>query len=235
MWDLKFGIDIFTFTGHSNGVSTCGFSPDGKIILSASLDGTINLWDSQSFHQIKSINVIYDMESELANFRTLQNIQMSSSAFSPDGNTVLLACNDSLRTFDVKTGGETSILTGHSAVVTSCGYSKGGKMIISSSCDSSIKLWDVQTGQNIKTILEKPEFYMLWAKFSENRKYIFSTSNDSTLRIWDTVTGNQVGYFEPHSSSLKAAAILEKERKIECVCGDEEGNMYFLSLLGFEK
>jgi WD40 repeat protein len=34
-----------TFTGHTHEVSSANFSPDGKQIISASIDNSLKLWD----------------------------------------------------------------------------------------------------------------------------------------------------------------------------------------------
>ncbi len=34
--------------GHVNGVIGCGYSPDGRRIVSASDDGTLKVWDAES-------------------------------------------------------------------------------------------------------------------------------------------------------------------------------------------
>ena len=43
LWDLD-GRLIITFTGHSKSISAVAISPDGRLFLTASLDGTVKLW-----------------------------------------------------------------------------------------------------------------------------------------------------------------------------------------------
>ena len=48
VWDAETGEHIKTLTGHTGGVSSVAFSPDGKTLASGRTDGTILLWDLSS-------------------------------------------------------------------------------------------------------------------------------------------------------------------------------------------
>ena len=46
VWDASSGNILHTYTGHTDGVYTVAWSPDGKRLASSSDDTTVQVWDA---------------------------------------------------------------------------------------------------------------------------------------------------------------------------------------------
>ncbi|CAD8129248.1 unnamed protein product [Paramecium sonneborni] len=121
--------------GHSYGVYSVCFSPDGTTILaSGNYDNHIYLWDVKIGQQKASLNG----HSEW----------VSSVCFSSEGSTIASGSgDDSICLWDVKTRQLKAKLDGHSDIVRSVCFSPDGFTLASSSCEKTIRLWDFKTGQ----------------------------------------------------------------------------------------
>jgi WD40 repeat protein len=100
---------------------------------------------------------------------------------------------------------ELVVQTGHSSSVNSVTFSPDGKTLASGSQDMRIKLFDVATGRELRTLaghLEEVES----VAFSVDGKILASGSRDETLRLWDVATGRNLRTLTGHSSSVNSVA-----------------------------
>ena len=69
--------------------------------------------------------------------------------------------------------------------MTSVSFSRDGTVVCSASHDGLIRLWDVPTGECLKTIYAAGNPPVCTARFSPNSKYVLAgTLMDATLRLW---------------------------------------------------
>ena len=90
-------------------------------------------------------------------------------------------------TLDALTGSQTAVLSGHRSRVNCLTFSSDGKSLVSGSHDSTIKLWDMQTGGVVKTFYGDGE-YFLSVSISADCTRIASGSG-RVVHVWDIQTG----------------------------------------------
>jgi WD40 repeat protein len=90
---------------------------------------------------------------------------------------------------------ETVIQKGHELAVLAVAVSSDSNYVVSGSRDKSAKLWDLQTGREVRTFLGH-EASVTSVFFSYDGKLLFTGSNDKTIKIWDVVTGKEIHSIE---------------------------------------
>ena len=74
-------------------------------------------------------------------------------------------------------------MEGHLDIICSVAYSPDGTKIISGSADETIKIWDANTGECLKTL--EGHLDIIWSvAFSLDGTKIISGSDDTTIKIW---------------------------------------------------
>jgi len=107
--------------------------------------------------------------------------------------------DDNIIIFDVITGSQAAVLSGHTDWVRSVIFSSDGKSIVSGSDDMTVKLWDVQTGGVVKTFHGHTD--SVWSvSISADHTRIVSGSNDNVVVVWDIQIGECLYAVEQHNN-----------------------------------
>ena len=177
-----------TLGGHANSVNGVSFSPDGKMLASASNDKTVKLWDTSTGKEIKTL--------------TGHANSVNGVSFSPYGKMLASASADNtVKLWDTSTGKLIKTLTGHASSVNRISFSPNGKMLASTSNDQTVKLWDTSTGEEIKTLIGHTN--SVWGvSFSPDGKMLASASADRKVKLWDTSTGKEIKTLYGHRDAV---------------------------------
>ena len=77
---------------------------------------------------------------------------------------------------------------GHTGSIRSVAYNSNGKNLATGSADNTVKLWDIYTGECLKTLHSHTDLVRS-VTFSPDGKMLASASRDLTVKLWDVETG----------------------------------------------
>ena len=159
--------------GHTDTIQTVAYSPDGRRILSGSLDKTIIVWDSATGE------ILFGPFA--AHSSTVRSI-----SFHPSGEAFVTSSNDKTITiWDANTFESiTKSLHLHADRVTSVQYSRDGRFILSASDDGTLRVWDVKRGRVASNSVENG-CSVRSAAFSPDGRWVASGGKDGVVRIWE--------------------------------------------------
>ncbi|MGD0024331.1 MAG: WD40 repeat domain-containing protein, partial [Xanthobacteraceae bacterium] len=184
---------------NSGPVSALAFAPNARMIASASVDKSVNIWNADGG---KLLVTLHDSDA------------VSSVAFLPNGKRIVSgSLNGAILIRDAGTG-ERTIRSLKPDVtyawevlpaVSSIAVSPDGTRIASGSADGSVKVWNGVNGELLRDLRAHSDAVTSVA-FAPDGKTIVSGSKDGAVRIWDADTGKALAKLTDHPGQVFSVA-----------------------------
>ena len=163
---------IAVLGGHGGYVYSARFSPDGKLLVTASGDGTARIWNAPGPTAMTRQPSGPDRKPA------------SRIAASPDGRLLAsVADNGAVQIYDKETAVIIALLPGHDAAIRSIEFSPDGRRLLTASADGAVRLWDVAGGALI-AVLRRREIGVVSAQFSPEGDRIAIHGSDGVTRLY---------------------------------------------------
>jgi WD40 repeat protein/predicted Ser/Thr protein kinase len=179
-----------TFGSHDAAILCMVFSPDGRLLATASEDRTVRLWDATAHR-------------ELSVLRGHENL-VWEVAFSPDGQR--LASSDlakTVRLWDVATGEPIAALPGKFMDSQSLMFSPDSRTVSIPGRDGVIYQWDATSGDPLGQ-LRPSTSQIVRSAYSPSGKQLVGGTQDGQLMVWDLASDKPPLVWPAHSGQVTA-------------------------------
>jgi WD40 repeat protein len=217
LWDVRSGQLLQILTQHIGSVNSVAFSPDGRSAISSSNDNSIRVSDLTSGELIQAF----------------AGRHPGSVVVSPDGRNMLSSSDSALILWDLSSGREIRRFGEKYPYIVSGGFSPDGRFLLSSSWtadsavvfsrykDASIRLWDIESGQVLRTFANEGFLIFSLAFAPDGRTALSGGVGD--LRLWDISSGKLIRAFEGHTANVTSVEVSSDGRTI--LSGSSDGTL----------
>ncbi|KOC12789.1 G-protein [Aspergillus flavus AF70] len=181
LWNPMTGQNLHRLQGPSDKLTAIAFSPNGKILASASWDDSVRLWDPLYGHCLAIL---------------WHPVPFYDVAFAPDAKTLAPSTShdDSVWLWDPLTKQCLQKMEGHSSWVHSVAFSPSNyseKLLASAALDDRVVLWSTSAEQGrLRTFEGHTSQVYSVAMLPDGEKMV--SNDENTFYLWDLSTGQRL-------------------------------------------
>ena len=222
--DLRTKQTIGPLAGHGSEIRSAEFSPDRKLLATASADRSVRVWDAETGQKIAVIRghgsavnsvtwvedgrrlissghdgavKIWEVAALREPFEPRELVtKYFAAAFLTTRELVVLGVTGSgkVKLWNLSTGQEISQLSESGSELLYATFFRDSKLLATGGTDHLVKIWDPATGKLIRTLAGHTE-NVYSLESSPNGKLLVSGGQDRTLRVWDVDSGRELPSF----------------------------------------
>jgi len=203
VWDLETGKQIEEWEFTSGGVIQNSFSSDGRLIINAVNEETVNFWNVETRQRIASFSQPRYQLGRVSlhpNHRILANAR--NEGWGQNQNQIVL--------WDLQSNKKLKTLSGHDYLVRAMEFSPTGEVLATGSVTpikntSEIKIWNWQKGILMRSLTVQSGGIRSLI-FSADGQRLASGSSNGQIDIWDVATGRRLQTLTGHTNAVISLA-----------------------------
>ncbi len=222
-----------SFKAHDGAVSGLSLSGDGRLIVTASSDRTLRIWNRDS---LKEAGAIYLDDGPATSLSVRNNRALTTHA---DGSTVIWDLDSRQRLYRFKrndasvwaatfagsedrvasaghdwtvalweTASESAparLFEGHESAVQALASDASGRWLASGGADKTVKLWDLESRQIKRTYRNHSDFVSALA-VSADTNFVAAASLDGSIKLWSTTSNRPQRTYTAHKARVTSIA-----------------------------
>ena len=191
-WDLESNSCIRTLQGHSSTVLCLAADVDADLLLSGDR-GNVLRWDIKTGQQLDQVEP-----------HAYGGVQCLS--ITPDGSCFVSGSSDCSLTLRRVEALQQPVLQFHCSTgyVNACVVSSDGSRLYSGSKDSLVRVWDMNTGQQLDSMQSHTDGV---SSLALSGSLLVSGSYDKTVKLWDTESMQLLHTLRGHSQPVQSVAV----------------------------
>jgi RNA polymerase sigma factor (sigma-70 family) len=203
LWDLATGKELRRFGDEIYDPVGLAVAPDGKKLAVATGATSIRMFDLTSGKDLFATTATH-------------NLAIQEAVFTPDGKTVATAGGKRILLWDASTGAPRGQLEGQEGYLTAIKLLPGGRTLLSSAADGSLRIWDVGTARELRRLeidAKQTGFIRILALSRDGKKLALGGAGNS-VSVLETDSGKELGRLSGHDKMVYGAAFASDARTL---------------------
>lgn len=200
--------------GHSEDITSVDLSSTGTHVLTASMDRTLRLWESETGREVRVMRIEPRRGGVLA------------ARFLPGDTHVLAACLDgAVRVFETATGREDRArrLDAHKLPVSALALTADGRRVATASYDGTARLFDVTGGAAVGAFRPPGTTKLFGVDVRADGAVLATAGEDGAVTLFNVATGQLVHALQRTDAKAAATCVVYERDQRHVLVGYNDG------------